>query len=318
MSLPDELQSLYARHPHPIAPHLGAAFVSPTPDTLRVMTLGLNAYISAPDWPPVPGWFPEWFREQRHQHQKSVVRETARLSQHLTGARGAFEGLRFAGLESSFHTNAVKSYLREEEGKRAAQLGRELLDQHAAGFRAELELLAEHGALPHVIAIFGAPFWSHAWGALKSLTNVRILRHEFFPGPMLDFVNRYRVQVGAHEQELVLLRLRHPAARTSEGSLDALLADPEFRLATGRDVSCPGVPQADVCRRMAGFDGTDVVAGTTQQGFFIHTEGGEPASSRGEADTIEPSVVSHLETYPDRDAWRAALLSNTRLAAGHS
>jgi hypothetical protein len=49
-SFEDQVKAIYGRHPQHIWPFMGRAFLQPGPHDLRVMTVGINAYVSPPDW----------------------------------------------------------------------------------------------------------------------------------------------------------------------------------------------------------------------------------------------------------------------------
>lgn len=278
------------------------------------MALGINAYVSDADWPPPPEWFAAWFAQARWPFQKAVLRDTDRLAAHLTGPCGAFSGQSYGGAGSIFHTNAIKTHLRESEGKRAGALAPDLFADHAADFRAELELMAQHAVLPHVVIVFGSPFWPFACDAIGKLAGAaRVDRHEFFPGPMLPFVNRYRVVLGGRTQDVLLVRVRHPSARTHEGGTRWLLSDPDFRLAAGCDVPAPTeLPESSICRRVAAFEGGQILAGVARAGPFVAVDSGTMRDLLDESDGFTASDLFRLQTFPstaDRRAFLGGLLA---------
>jgi len=61
-----------------------------------------------------------------------------------------------------YSTDAVKVFVPEHRGKRADQLDTTDIDRHAGQWRDERIALREHGAVPHLILVFGAPFWETA------------------------------------------------------------------------------------------------------------------------------------------------------------
>lgn len=236
MSLTDRVHALYARHQPHFWPHVGAAFREPTGDVLRVMTVGINAY-AGPDWSaPDPDVLRRWFVDRHSRFAKGVRSQADALAAHLTAQTALFEGLRYLGVESVFHTNAVKTWVAAAVGKKSDHLPDGLLAEHAPAFHAELALMAEHGAMPHVVMIFGEPFWEHAWRTFSEehVGAVTTRRAQHFPGTCLHHVNRYTLALPseANAHELLLVRVRHPAARTRRGSVAWLLAQPDFRVAT--------------------------------------------------------------------------------------
>ncbi|MCC6651228.1 MAG: hypothetical protein IT348_08790 [Candidatus Eisenbacteria bacterium] len=144
---------------------------------------------------------------------------------------GVFHRLRFDWPDSFYATNAIKTYLPESEGKRADQVSPELFDQHAATWRDELDAMAQHGALPHLVVIFGEPPWKQAWSAFKppqanGYKHLRVLDYKYADG--FHFANRLRLGGANGEQTTLLVRLRHPSSRTKKGSVSWLLAQEDF------------------------------------------------------------------------------------------
>lgn len=79
--------------------------------------------------------------------------------------------------------------------------------RHAPTWHAELDIMAKHGVLPHVIIVFGRPFWDWAWQAYLIDVEGAGVRHK-----------------------LALLGVRHPAARASSKSTpEWLLSLPDVR-----------------------------------------------------------------------------------------
>lgn len=237
-SFVDRIHAFYERHQPHFWPHVGTAFREPAPDTLRVMTVGINAY-AGEGWTIDHDLLRRWFIERHSRFAKGVRAAADKLAPHLTGPSGLFHDLRYIGVESVFHTNAVKTWVPAAVGKKAAHLPDGLLTEHAPAFHAELELMAAHGAMPHVVMIFGEPFWEHAWRTFSEsrLPSAPTRRKRHYPGPCLHHLNRYTLEVPTEprEHELLLVRLRHPAARTKKGSVAWLLAQPDFHAASSRE-----------------------------------------------------------------------------------
>jgi hypothetical protein len=152
------------------------------------------------------------------------------------------EGARFAGTpavwpDSFYATNAIKVHMKEAQGKRADQITEEMFDEHLPTWHQELDMMAEHGVLPHVIAIFGKPFWSRACASLRLVQSerhpqhLRLLKFEPISGECFHFANLVRFAGSGGEQDALLVRVRHPAARTKMGSARWLLGHPELSAA---------------------------------------------------------------------------------------
>lgn len=232
-SLSTATTAIYSRRDNHILPFVGAAFERPSPDQLRVAVVGINSYVSAQHWPLAPGGgFPDWFAHTKYRFFRSVKRNATRLVSGLVD-NGIFDGLRFEWPDSFYATNAIKTYLPECQGKRADQVSPELFAQHAATWREELDAMAEHGALPHLVVIFGEPFWRNAWSAFRlphvdAYQHLRVLDYRHADGPSLHFVNRLGLGGVSGEQTTLLVRLRHPSSRTLKGSLSWLLGQEDF------------------------------------------------------------------------------------------
>lgn len=232
-SLSTATTAIYSKRDNHILPFVGAAFERPSPDQLRVVVVGINSYVSEQHWPLAPGGgFPDWFAHTKYRFFRSVKRNATRLVSGLVD-NGIFDGLRFEWPDSFYATNAIKTYLPESEGKRADQVSSELFDQHAATWRDELDAMAQHGALPHLIVIFGEPFWKHAWSAFKpphldAYEHLRVLDYRHTDGPSLHFGNRLRLGGANGELTTLLVRLRHPSSRTQKGSVSWLLGQDDF------------------------------------------------------------------------------------------
>lgn len=239
----EEAEEVYSTHANHILPFVGEAFLSPREGDLRVLTVGINSYISAPDWEPEkerphPGWFRGWYRRASHRFYRSVHKNGLALAEALARRSALFANLQPRWPDAFYGTNAVKVYLREEEGKKAHQVGREVFDRHVPQWRAELDLMAKHRVLPHLIIIFGAPFWSRAWRSFGSrqadgFESMSVIDYEPAAGKARHYANRVRLSAGDEEHELLLVRLRHPAARTKKGSVRWLLDQDGFQALCG-------------------------------------------------------------------------------------
>jgi len=230
----ERILEIYDRSaPHQIHPFIGDAFLAPDDTRLRVMVVGINAYVSERDRAAQsPAWFPAWFREQRDRFHKGVWRDVGELSRALVAPPCLFEGKTLDGRASLYVTNAVKEYVPEAQGKRADQIPPEHFTNFLPAWYAELEVMADSGAFPHVIAIVGAPFWGHACRTFQPSTappGLGVQAYRMVAGPCLHFVNRITRLRDGTLNDTLLVRLRHPAARTRAGSPAWLLDDERFQ-----------------------------------------------------------------------------------------
>jgi hypothetical protein len=227
--------ALYETKPNCIHPFIGETFASGEPSTLRVMTIGINAYLSADDWlRQDPEWIAGWFREGRHQFDRRVAEAAATIGRALETSE-CFAGLRYEGKANIFHTNAVKAFLPESEGKRSDQVAPQQFEAFASTWHAELDLMARHGVLPHVVIVFGRPFWEWAWKAFHpktkpSFSHLEVSSFANAENEGHHFANRIEVEGAAGKQTLLLVALRHPAARAvSRATPEWLLAQDDVR-----------------------------------------------------------------------------------------
>jgi hypothetical protein len=256
MNITTQLEAIYTRHEHAVLPYIGAAFQQPDERDLRVMAIGINAYISAKDWPPKAHWMRDWFEQRKPRFYQRVFKEAAQLAAAVTAPSMMFEGRVFDPQRCLLGTNAVKTYLPEAEGKRAEQLTAEHFAQHDLQWRDELQLLAEAGVAPHVILIFGAPFWEHAWKAfhpehtsLRAPIAVRSFRAAWGDAP--HRLNRITLDLAGRPHDLLLVRLMHPAGRSMMGSARWLVGRSAFRELAGRESTCANDPRRPDARAHA-------------------------------------------------------------------
>lgn len=230
-----EIRRAYERE-NCLQPFIGEAFESADAGALRLMTIGINAYLSEDDWPrQSPEWFAGWFNEGRHKFDRTVAKDAGAIASALAGGASRFAGLTYRGKENVFHTNAVKDYLPESKGKRSDQVAREDFERHVPTWHAELEIMAKYGVLPHVIIVFGRPFWEWAWKAFHptsrpSFTHLKVHGFANAPGEGHHFANLIDLEGAGGRHHLALLALRHPAARaTSTATPEWLLSRPDVR-----------------------------------------------------------------------------------------
>lgn len=233
MTLIERVSSIYDRlAPNQIHPFVGRAFQVGGGDALRVMGVGINAYVSAKDWPQrSPGCFASWFSPPRYRYQRGACRDLKAVARAVTTHGALFAAYRFAEMDSVYLTNAVKVYVEEAKGKRAAQLSDADFDRHLAQWHDELDAMADHSVLPHVIAIIGDPFWKRACDSFRTgaFARMRLKRYESCSESCRHYVNRITLDIGGAEHVLLLLRLRHPASRRATGSPRWLAQQSEFK-----------------------------------------------------------------------------------------
>lgn len=230
-----DIRRVYS-HDNGIVPFIGEAFTSGDPSALRVMTIGINAYLSEADWSRQrPEWFSGWFKDSRHKFDRTVAADANAIASALAARATTFNGLAYRGKENLFHTNAVKFYMPESRGKRSDQVMREDYERCVPTWHAELDVMAKYGVLPHVVIVFGRPFWERAWQAFHPRTRPSFEHftvREFVNAPDEGhhFANRVEVETAHGRQKLALLAVRHPAARaTSRATADWLLSRPDVR-----------------------------------------------------------------------------------------
>jgi len=255
MSLHDEINTLYWGHgTRHILPFIGDSYDQPS-DELRVLVVGLNAYISDGDWPEddtdVQQRYPDWWRAaghaNSHHYHEAAYKGYSALIDRLK------ESALLAGLSCKldaqnkpelYATNAVKFFL-PERFKDSNELSSERLATQRATWHGELDTLAKHSVFPHVIVIFAEKAWRMAWQAFhpnhwaKSHQHFRVMK--FVPGAdggTRHYANRITAEVGGHSHEILLVRLHHPSARSKvKCDADWLVAHSDFRELAGLSAS---------------------------------------------------------------------------------
>ena len=234
MMLIDDMHALYdglTEDPAqpPIHPFIGRHYLDATPGVLRVLVVGINCYYGR--YPPGPGvqWFPVFMRERRFTFFARSFSESAVLAEALESSPD-FDGLRWAGLESMYVTNMVRRYLPPTTGKQAADVPPHLLDEGSQVWRDELDLLHDHEVLPHVVIVFGAQVWGHAWSAFGKRVQPEGWIVSYAPcersSDLFHHLNRVVVPEGDNERPLLLVKLDHPAARATRSAPPGLSPTP--------------------------------------------------------------------------------------------
>ena len=141
--------------------------------------------------------------------------------------------------ESLYATNAIKVYTGEEY-KESSSIPDSLIDSFAPVWRAELELMACHGCLPHLIVVFGQRIWETHWRSLhlESARSQSFRVRDYRPAgskssAVYHHANRIVLEREGGRHTMLLARLYHPSARARRDGpprRDAkwLLAQPEF------------------------------------------------------------------------------------------
>jgi hypothetical protein len=236
------IQAVYAQHPAgcslqhaPIEPFMGRAFRESRTDDLRVLAIGVTAYVDDHEWSsrlPSPKAFSGWFEKEMRRFQACVARDVATIGEEFRRRAPYFSGLSWQGKDSVYVTNFVKSFVRTSVGKREGQLADRDIAAYASTWRAELKAMAAHDVLPHVVIVYSRRIWDHVWPAFREpraggsleVTEYRALLEE----PQ-HRVNRLLVAGGGGKQNLLLLRLRHPSSPDKTANPEWLLSHASVR-----------------------------------------------------------------------------------------
>jgi hypothetical protein len=240
-SFVEQIHRIYDCNPNRFYPYVGAAFTHPNDADLRVMGVGINAHSQEKDLASLrPEHYAQWFEQKKWRYQKGVWRDVGALGAKVTDKEFLFAGRVFPGAGSIFLTNAVKVYVVDSDGKRADQLRVGRFEEHLDQWHDELDAMAEAGALPHVIAIIGKPFWQLACASFIEAARSQRFRHLSISrhsgaddGRGAHFVDRFVLESKVGRQDLLLVRLRHPAARTHLCSPRWLFEQDAFREIAG-------------------------------------------------------------------------------------
>ena len=232
LTMAERIHRIYAGHETKLQDHMlpfiGSAFHSSGVTHVRVVAIGINAYVDEKDWEQQrPEWFAAWFAEQEHRFDTCVLRETTKLVDGLLTEGNLLTGRAFDWRASMYVTDAIKVYVRTTDGKRAEQVAHRFVDHHDQWVD-EFDALVADWVAPDVVAVFGEHFWSDICRTFQrggALSN-HVAKYEHAIGEALHFVNRITLNNG---HVMLLVRLRHPAARTKNGSAPWLLDQPEFQ-----------------------------------------------------------------------------------------
>lgn len=257
MSFTQRISDIYRRHkPRHILPFIGTSYENASPNAFRVAVIGLNAY-SEPSWEPEGEealrhetrrtWWKSWWAAapgpQSHRFFQTAYRETDKLAQVLVKHSSVFPGLDYdaAPTKSGYYaTNAVKIFL-GAEGKTTQSMSGADFHRYADDWHRELDVMAEHRALPHLIVVLGDQIWEMMWRSFYPEgadpvphTHFQVTGYETCaPGAeCYHFANRITVKVSDTEQKILLARMLHPAA-VQDHRAYWLLGQPEFRRLAG-------------------------------------------------------------------------------------
>lgn len=215
----------------PAHPFIGSHFEESTPGVLRVLVMGINNYYGE-EHAPTTQWYPQVVRDRRHTYFARCFSEAAVLSEVLAGSRD-FPGLSPGGLEAMYVTNMVRRYVPMAKGKRESQVEASLLEEGQAFWHRELDMLHAHGALPHVVIVFGNKVWGEALQPFRQADWAVTYQHCGKGSSLFHHLNRIVVRDGDKERVLLTVKLTHPAARSNKHRAACIVADLEFRRMTG-------------------------------------------------------------------------------------
>lgn len=242
MVLGAEVEEVYRSHgSRHILPYIGRAFAE-SHQTLRVLAMGINAWTD--DDEQRGEWYRGMWREAAPDSGagffRHVIRETDALATHLAGSK-CFPGLAYdtstVPRPGLYGTNLVK-VVTGEEHRQEGTLPASLLEEGAQTWFKELDILAKHDRMPHVVVVFGSKVWDSVWKAFHSgheafptYQNLKI--QHYFPveqgSPVYHNLNRVELENSVGTQTTLLVRLHHPSARHADKHDAAwLIRQPDF------------------------------------------------------------------------------------------
>lgn len=258
MTFEEQILAFYQLHGRRhLVPYIGDAYLHPKPGDLRVIAVGINAYLSSPVFETAPEdvgqWFCNWWKDAAHgedtwPYYTKAYTETDRIA---LGVKGSpyFRGLHYVSDPSLkpclYATNAIKEFLSKDH-KNATTITPELLRPATRTWQAELDLMAEHGVFPHLVVVFGGVIWESIWKSFApehtpDYQHFQIL--EYCPcadekSPIFHRSNLIRIALPKSEQTVLLVRLDHPTTkRAKRKDAQWLLNQPDFQILTGLDSS---------------------------------------------------------------------------------
>ena len=252
MSLRSEIATLCAMgRSAALVPFIGDAYETSSPGAFRVLVIGINSYISEKDWPKDPAKMRDWHRDWwgtaaceaggSYAFYTKAFREASALGQALASSSSLFSKLSFDADPSTktglYATNAVKEYMRGDEFKDSKSITPEILAKYRETWHAELDALANHGVLPHLIVVLGEQVWDHAWQAFhgehhrsKAFEVVEYETPGVFEDPIHHHANRLLLKAGDKTQQTLLVRFHHPSKwGPDQKRAEWILGEPNFR-----------------------------------------------------------------------------------------
>lgn len=165
-----------------------------------------------------PETHPTWFEKTEHRFYKRVKVEAVAIATAVAPV-----GRCVSWPDSFYATNAINSYLPAADGKRADQVPAWLLAAHARYFRLEISLMAEHRALPDLVLVFCR---RASWGAGVRRVERRFDRPRRGQHRGAAFARWCALGSSGGPHGTLLVRMRHPSARTMKRPAKWLLAQP--------------------------------------------------------------------------------------------
>jgi hypothetical protein len=230
-----------------ILPFVGGAYSQPDPDHFRLVVVGINSYISPPDWPKndqeLQGWFRRWWQQAGHGRTSGTrpdtylyyvraFKEADMLARALCTTSNCV-GLQYDGAPETkrgfYATNAIKVYTGEEH-KRSNLIPGSYIESFAPTWRSELDLMAQYACLPHLIIVFAkGNIWDLHVRSLSPVANSGAFTVTKCESARGHDASRIWLDSG---HTLLLVRLAHPRPRfprPQPRNAAWLLADAEFR-----------------------------------------------------------------------------------------
>ncbi len=230
MTFTSKIEAIYEAHgPDHMLPFIGTAYENADPTTFRIAVVGINAYVSSGDWPTdrdkLGSWYPGWWRAAGHgttyRFFNVAYKEADLLARQLVQSSDLFQGLAYDGdpkSKSGFYaTNAVKVFLGENH-KKAHGITPDFLSQYTPTWNGELEAMATHGVMPHLIVVLGSQVWANIWQSLHpkkgfASEHFTVDAYQTCGDPCFHHANLITVSVGGRKQPILLVRMTHPAAQ---------------------------------------------------------------------------------------------------------
>jgi hypothetical protein len=250
MTFSDRIAKIYSAHgPRHLLPFVGQSYENASCGVFRVAVVGINAYLCGDDWHK-PGkvlrtWYRNWWEDaghgETHRYFNVAYREVNLLAGELTSRSKLFSDLRYDAKPQDksgiYGTNFIKELL-EEKYKDSRQLTEAQVQQSKPGWRHELDLMAEHRVLPHLVIVLGQKMWGAICESFdpecaqtNNYQHLQTAQYKtcFNPGdPCYHHANLLTLRAGETSQKLLLVRMDHPSARRQRRAL-WLLTQPHFR-----------------------------------------------------------------------------------------